>query len=104
MPLATLGNLRKILAVLFLNKALFRTISKYWAKSLLKFKTKLTFLSITLAKKFGVAIVGGLGLNIYNKNYASIVGLNHFINSAELTYEESVGGMTFAFGQISVKI
>ncbi len=57
---------------------------------------------VYLAKKFGVAIVGGLGLNIYNKNYASIVGLNHFINSAELTYEESVGGMTFAFGRLAI--
>lgn len=57
---------------------------------------------IYLAKKLNKIAIGGIGLNIYNENYARELSLDYYINSIELTNRELCLGMIYAYGRLPV--
>ncbi|MDE5911417.1 MAG: hypothetical protein K2H24_03700, partial [Clostridia bacterium] len=57
---------------------------------------------VYLAKKYDKALIGGIGLNIYNLNYSDWIGLDYYINSVELTNKEALGGMIYAYGKLPI--
>ena len=57
---------------------------------------------VYLAKKYGKALIGGIGLNIYNFKYSDSIGLDYYINSVELTNKEAIGGMVYAYGRLPI--
>lgn len=58
---------------------------------------------VYLAKKYGLSVVGGIGLNIYNENIAKILGLDEYIYSVELNKGELwKGGIIYAYGPLPV--
>ncbi|MDE7192282.1 MAG: U32 family peptidase [Clostridia bacterium] len=79
-------------------------IDEWLSKNLDKFDGILAdnLYGVYLAKKYDKALIGGIGLNIYNSNYSNCVGLDYYINSVELTNKEAIGGMTYAYGKLPI--
>ncbi|MDE6474362.1 MAG: U32 family peptidase [Clostridia bacterium] len=82
----------------------FKIIDEWLSKNLDKFDGILAdnLYGVYLAKKYGKALVGGIGLNIYNVNYSDTIGLDYYINSVELTNKEALGGMIYSFGRLPI--
>ncbi|MDE5654592.1 MAG: hypothetical protein K2I46_03180, partial [Clostridia bacterium] len=56
-----------------------------------------------MAKKYGKALIGGIGLNVFNENCSKVLGLDYYINSVELTNKEiSKDGMVYAYGRLPI--
>ena len=79
-------------------------IDEWLSKNLDKFDGILAdnLYGVYLAKKYDKALIGGIGLNIYNSNYSNCVGLDYYINSVELTNKEAIGGMIYAYGKLPI--
>lgn len=82
----------------------FEIINNWLASNLEKFDGILAdnLYGVYLAKKYDKMLIGGIGLNIFNSNYSSVIGLDYYINSVELTDREAIGGMTYAYGKLPI--
>lgn len=82
----------------------FKTIDERLSKNLDKFDGIVAdnLYGVYLAKKYGKALIGGIGLNIYNFKYSDSIGLDYYINSVELTNKEAIGGMVYAYGRLPI--
>ncbi|MDE5755502.1 MAG: U32 family peptidase [Clostridia bacterium] len=82
----------------------YKIIDNWLANNLDKFDGILAdnLYGVFLAKKYGKSLIGGIGLNVFNSNYADCVGLDYYINSVELTNKEAVGGMAYAYGKLPI--
>ncbi|MDE6188671.1 MAG: U32 family peptidase, partial [Clostridia bacterium] len=58
---------------------------------------------VYIAKALDIAVIGGIGLNVYNSRYSKIIGLDGAINSVELNRRELVDdGIIFGYGKLAI--
>ena len=80
-------------------------IDDYLSKSSKKYKGIVAdnLYGVYLARKYGLKLVGGIGLNIYNDNIQNVLGLDEQIMSVELNSKELLkGGIIYAYGLLPV--